>query len=38
MTTDEAAVKTLVALAVHDAYHIGQIKLMARLLSVSGSD
>ncbi|MBS1723405.1 MAG: DinB family protein [Armatimonadetes bacterium] len=33
MKSDESALKTLVALAVHDAYHIGQIKLMARILA-----
>jgi len=30
--SDERALHMLVSLAVHDAYHIGQIKLMARIL------
>lgn len=33
MKSDDVAVKTLIAMAVHDAYHIGQIKLIARVLS-----
>ena len=32
VTNDERALHTLVSLAVHDAYHIGQIKLMSRIL------
>lgn len=33
MESDDKALHLLVSLAVHDAYHIGQMKLMARILS-----
>ena len=32
MKSDEAAIKTLIALAIHDSYHIGQINVMKRVL------
>ncbi|MBS1713848.1 MAG: DinB family protein [Armatimonadetes bacterium] len=32
LESDDKALHMLVSLAVHDAYHIGQIKLMARIL------
>lgn len=32
MKSDDAALHTLMSIAIHDAYHIGQIKLMARLV------
>ncbi|MBS1718527.1 MAG: DinB family protein [Armatimonadetes bacterium] len=32
MKTDEAAVSTLTQIAVHNAYHMGQVKLIKRLL------
>jgi uncharacterized damage-inducible protein DinB len=35
MDSDEKAVKTLVAMAIHDSYHIGQINLMKRVIRKS---
>lgn len=35
LKSDDEALHSLVSLAVHNAYHIGQIKLMARILSAS---
>ncbi len=35
MESDEKAVKTLVAMAIHDSYHIGQINLMKRVIRKS---
>jgi uncharacterized damage-inducible protein DinB len=32
MKSDEAAVKTLIAMAIHDSYHIGQMNVMKRTI------
>jgi uncharacterized damage-inducible protein DinB len=32
MKSDEAAVKTLVAMAIHDTYHLGQMNLIKRVM------
>ena len=37
MKSDDVAVKTLIMIPVHDAYHIGQIKLLACMLSTQNS-
>ena len=36
MKSDEAALKTLVAMAVHDSYHIGQMNLIKRATKFAG--
>jgi uncharacterized damage-inducible protein DinB len=37
MASEEKALQTLVAMAVHDAYHLGQINLMKRAMRKKGS-
>gem|GEM_PF-5131833 len=34
VVSDDKTLHTLVSLAVHDAYHIGQIKLMSRMIGL----
>jgi uncharacterized damage-inducible protein DinB len=36
MKTDAVAIKTLMQIAVHDAYHLGQINLLKRQLRLAG--
>lgn len=36
MKSDAVALRTLVSLAIHTTYHIGQIKLMARMIKRAG--